>query len=159
MVAEFENDPENSCFGCGPNNPVGLRLKFFKTEDDKIFAEKIFDTGYSAWSGQVHGGVIFAALECTCQWTFYTRKGIVGPTERFTINFPSRAFVGEPSKLVGRVTREDSQVVSVRADLIQAREVRATMDQDIRVVHSREEFMKLRPAVRIDSVMERNLQI
>jgi hypothetical protein len=128
-------------------------------EDKKVFAEKVFDAGSSAWSGQVHGGVIFAALECTCQWTFYAKKGIVGPTERFTIDFPSRVRIGEPTKLIGTVTGEDTQFVSVRAELIQTNEVRANMNQDIRIVHSREEFMRLRPTVRFDSVMERNLQI
>src|SRR5208283_4867909 len=99
------------------------------------------------------------ALECTCQWTFYAAKGQVGPTERFVIDFPSRVLVGEPSKLVGTVTIEHPQIVSVRAELIQAGLVRANMEQDIRVVYSREEFMKLRPAVKLDSVMERNLPI
>ena len=156
---QLENDPDNPCFGCGPNNPSGLNLRFFRGDDKKIFAEKIFDSRYSAWPGQVHGGVVFVALECTCQWTFYAAKGQVGPTERFVIDFPSRVLVGEPSKLVGTVTIEHPQIVSVRAELIQAGLVRANMEQDIRVVYSREEFMKLRPAVKLDSVMERNLPI
>jgi acyl-coenzyme A thioesterase PaaI-like protein len=158
-MIEVENDPDNPCFGCGPNNIHGLNLKFLKVDDNKIIAEKTFDERYSAWTGQVHGGIVFAALECTCQWTFYATKGRVGPTESFGISFPSRVLVGEPTKLIGTAMRETPETVSIKAELVQSGQVRAIMDQDIRVVHSREEFARLRPAVKLDPVMERNLPI
>jgi acyl-coenzyme A thioesterase PaaI-like protein len=155
---ELENDSDNPCFGCGPNNPAGLQLKFHRDRGD-IKAEKVFDERYSAWPGQLHGGVAFAALECACQWTFFTLKGHSGPTARFSIDFPSRVLLHEPVAIVGRVVREQADdVVGVRAEMIQSGVVRAWMEQDITVVHSAEEFMRLRPAVKMDEVMKRNLK-
>lgn len=154
---ELENDPDNPCFGCGPNNQAGLQLKFYK-EGKGIKAEKAFDERYSAWPGQLHGGVAFAALECTCQWTFYTLVGHSGPTERFSMDFPSRVLLHEPVTILGRVVREQANdIVGVRAELIQSGVLRVWMDQDIRVVHSAEEFVRHRPAVKMDEVMKRNL--
>jgi len=155
-MEELENDPENPCFGCGPNNPKGLRLKFFR-DGTRVVAETTLGKEYSAWPGQAHGGVAFAALECTCQWTFYTHVGQVGPTERFSMDFKSRILVGKPLRLVGRVKRETPRIVSVRAELIQGRTVRAFMEQDIRVVKDRKEFARLRPSVEITDVMAKNL--
>jgi acyl-coenzyme A thioesterase PaaI-like protein len=157
---ELENDSENPCFGCGPNNPKGLRLHFFKSpRENSIFANIVFDSSYSAWPGQVHGGVIFAALECTCQWTFHTFKRQVGPTEQFKIEFVGRILIGEKSHLLGRVIKEEGDTVSVRAEIFQKGELCAFMDQDIRVVKSREEFQRLRPAVKFDEVMQRNFPV
>ena len=30
---ELENDPDNPCLECGQDNPIGLRLRFFKDGD------------------------------------------------------------------------------------------------------------------------------
>jgi hypothetical protein len=159
LTEELENDPDNPCFGCGPKNPKGMKLLFFKNDDMSIFADVVFDTDYSSWPGQVYGGIVFGALECTCQWTFYNFKGQVGPTERFQIEFLSRVLTNEKSRLVGRIVKEDSDIVSVKAEIFQEEQLRAFMNQEMRIVRSREEFRKLRPAVKFDSVMEKNLPI
>jgi acyl-coenzyme A thioesterase PaaI-like protein len=157
-MKELENDPDNPCFGCGPNNTAGLRLKFFE-DNGIVTAETTLDDRFSAWPGQVHGGVAFAALECTCQWTFYTLKHRSGPTMKFKVDFPSRIRVGEPIKLVGSVLKKTAKTVSVRAELVQGSVLRAFMEQDIRVVKDLAEFRKLRPSVKIDRVMKRNLSL
>jgi len=156
-LKELENDPENPCFGCGPNNQIGLRLKFYK-DSSRVIARTTFDERRSAWPGQVHGGVVFTALECTCQWTFQTLKHRSGPTEKWKMEFVDRVEVGEPVTLVGRVTKVSPGMVRVRADILQRMKARAFMVQDIRVVRDLKEFRKLRPAVEIDRVMMRNFE-
>jgi len=155
-IIELENDPDNPCFGCGPNNPVGLHLHFFK-KGNEVFAERTFGKGYDCWPGQLHGGIIFGILECTLQWTFYAETGHVGPTRKFTFDPSGQVFIGKPVKLVGRVTRTGPDSISLRAEVIQEGTVRASMDSEIAVVSSIEEFKRLRPTVEIDEVMSRNL--
>ena len=154
-MKELENDPENPCFGCGPKNPAGLRLRFFGNETG-VVADTVFDAKYSAWPEQVHEGVAFTALECTCQWTFYNSKKRIGPTMAFTVHFLGRVQVNQPAKLTGRVVKQTPSMVYVHAELIQGGELRAFMDQDIRVVRDLTEFKRLRPNVKIDDVMKRN---
>jgi hypothetical protein len=85
--------------------------------------------------------------------------GHSGPTERFSVDFPSRVLLHEPATLVGRVVRERANdIVGIRAEPIQSGETRVWMEQDIRVVHPAEEFARLRPPVKIDEVMKRNLE-
>jgi hypothetical protein len=53
---------------------------------------------------QLHGGIIFGILECTLQWTFYSKTGHVGPTRKFIFDPSGQVFIGKPVKLVGSVT-------------------------------------------------------
>jgi len=156
-VTELENDPENPCFGCGPNNPVGLRLRFFK-RGKEVIAEKTFEKGYDCWPGQLHGGIIFGILECTLQWTFYSETGHVGPTRKFMFDPSGQVFIGKPMQVVGRVTGRSNDSIFLRAEVIQDGTVRASVDSEIAVVSSLAEFKRLRPTVEIDDVMKRNLE-
>lgn len=155
-IIELENDPDNPCFGCGPNNPIGLQLKFFK-QGDKVFAEKTFEKGYDCWPGQLHGGIIFGILECACQWTFYMATGHVGPTKRFSFDPVGQVFTGKPVRIEGRVTKIEPKSVFIRSEIIQSGEVQASIESEIAVVSSIDEFKRLRPTVMIDEVMSRNL--
>ena len=153
----MENDPDNPCFGCGPNNPIGLGLRFFE-EGKLVFTQTVFADNHSARPGQVHAGVIFAALECTCSWTFYAFKRLATLTERYlAIDFVSKVAVRTPVRLEGRIMRETPEPVTVRAELLQGGVVRAFMEQEVRVVKSKEEFRKLRPAAEITRVLEEML--
>jgi hypothetical protein len=157
-IIELENDPENPCFGCGPNNPLGLQLHFFK-KGSEVFAEKTFGKGYDCWPGQLHGGIIFGILECTLQWTFYSEIGHVGPTRKFTFDPSGQVFIGKPVKLVGRIVGHSPDSVFVRAEVVQDGTVRASIESEIVVVSSIPEFKRLRPTVEIDDVMRRNLEM
>ena len=85
-----------------------------------MVAEKTFDNRYVSWPGQLHGGIAFGALECACQWAFYSLKGHVGVTSRFSVNFPSRVLLNEPVSIVGKVTKSERNSVSVRGEIIQS---------------------------------------
>ena len=50
-----------NCFGCGEDNPSGLRLDL-KLEGDQLTTEFIPEKRHEGWPGMVHGGVIAAVL-------------------------------------------------------------------------------------------------
>jgi len=51
-----------SCFGCGQNNPIGLRLNF-TIKDDCVVAEFTSDKYHIGPPDTVHGGVITAMID------------------------------------------------------------------------------------------------
>ncbi|HSC96545.1 MAG TPA: hotdog fold domain-containing protein [Burkholderiales bacterium] len=61
----------NTCFGCGPENPDGLRIRIFR---DPGSASRLLGT-YRPRATQigfpqiVHGGLQFTALDCMAAWT------------------------------------------------------------------------------------------
>lgn len=60
--------PHNSCFGCGPSNEKGLRIKS-RVEGDKVVADWKPEPHHEAFPGVLNGGIIGALLDCHSNWT------------------------------------------------------------------------------------------
>lgn len=60
--------PRNRCFGCGPANEKGLRIKSF-VEGDEVVAEFTPEAHHEAFPGVMNGGIIGALLDCHSNWT------------------------------------------------------------------------------------------
>lgn len=60
--------PENQCFGCGPANSKGLRIKS-RVEGDEIVADFTPEPHHIAFAGVLNGGIIGALLDCHSNWT------------------------------------------------------------------------------------------
>jgi uncharacterized protein (TIGR00369 family) len=59
--------PENACWGCGPANAEGLRIRSFP-KDGEVVAEWRPEKKYEAFPGVLNGGVIGTLLDCHCNW-------------------------------------------------------------------------------------------
>ena len=60
--------PKNLCFGCGPANAEGLRIRSF-SEGDEVVAEWMPQPKYEAFPGVLNGGIIGTLLDCHCNWS------------------------------------------------------------------------------------------
>ena len=60
--------PHNRCFGCGPANEKGLRIKSFP-KDDEVVAEWTPQEYHQAFPGVLNGGICGALLDCHSNWT------------------------------------------------------------------------------------------
>ena len=60
--------PRNRCFGCGPANDQGLRIKSYVRGDD-VVAEFMPEPHHQAFEGMLNGGIIGALLDCHSNWT------------------------------------------------------------------------------------------
>jgi acyl-coenzyme A thioesterase PaaI-like protein len=60
--------PETKCFGCGPSNPRGLRIKS-RVEGDDVVLEWTPEAHHEAFPGFVNGGIIGVLFDCHCNWT------------------------------------------------------------------------------------------
>ena len=61
--------PNSICFGCGPANEKGLRIRSFAADDTHAFAEFIPEKYQEAFPGMVNGGIVGALLDCHSNWT------------------------------------------------------------------------------------------
>jgi len=72
-MVELENPPENACFGCGPANPRGLRLRFERiVADDGAPEVRTFfrpEPDETGWPGLFHPGLHFMVLYEASYWT------------------------------------------------------------------------------------------
>jgi acyl-coenzyme A thioesterase PaaI-like protein len=59
---------ENRCFGCGPANPLGLRIKSHP-QGDEVVCEWTPEKHHEAFDGFLNGGIIGVLFDCHCNWT------------------------------------------------------------------------------------------
>ena len=59
--------PGNACFGCGPSNPKGLRIRSF-VRDGEVVAEWTPEPHHEAFPGVLNGGIIGTLFDCHSNW-------------------------------------------------------------------------------------------
>lgn len=60
--------PHNACFGCGPSNPKGLRIRSVP-QGDEVVARWRPEAHHQAFPGVLSGGIVGTLLDCHCNWT------------------------------------------------------------------------------------------
>jgi len=60
--------PRSICFGCGPANAKGLRIRSF-VKGDEVACRWRPEKFHEAFPGVLNGGIIWALLDCHCNWT------------------------------------------------------------------------------------------
>lgn len=74
------------CFGCSPDNPIGLHLQFFETEEG---VEAVWEPQkyYEGYPGVVHGGIQSTLLDEITAWAVYIKAKTAGVTSRLNVKF------------------------------------------------------------------------
>lgn len=60
--------PEGRCFGCGPANEKGLRIRSFE-KGEEVVCEWTPQPHHLAFENVLNGGIIGALLDCHSNWT------------------------------------------------------------------------------------------
>jgi uncharacterized protein (TIGR00369 family) len=104
---------DGHCFGCGPLNDEGLRMKFEHGPDNSV-AEFVVSDRYQSWSGMVHGGVMALMLDEAVGWAAW-HAGHPGVTGRLQVSYRRPLRLGEPVRVVGKVDRTRRTLVYASA--------------------------------------------
>lgn len=59
---------DDICFGCGPQNPRGLRIKS-RVAGDEVVADWSPEPDLEAFPGILNGGIVATLLDCHSWWT------------------------------------------------------------------------------------------
>src|SRR2546422_1174345 len=92
---------DGHCFGCGPLNEEGLRLKFVPGPDGSV-AEFAAPQRYQSWSGMAHGGLVALLLDEAVGWAAW-HAGHPGVTGRLQVSYRRPMKLGAPGRVVGKV--------------------------------------------------------
>lgn len=60
---------DGTCFGCGPANELGLRIRSFEQPDGTVVAEWQARPEHEAFDGFVNGGILGTLIDCHSNWT------------------------------------------------------------------------------------------
>lgn len=124
--------PNNACFGCGPKNEKGLRIKSF-VEGDEVVATFHPQPHHQAFAGMLNGGIIGALMDCHSNWTaaYHLMKahGADAPpctvTAEFHVRLRKPTPLG-PVELRAKVVQSQGDKATVEAQIEAGGEVTAT---------------------------------
>ena len=116
--------PATSCFGCGPANPEGLRIKSFP-DGDEVVADWTPGAHHEAFPGVLNGGIIGALLDCHSNWTaaehLRRRSGAERPPATVTADLALRFLRPTPTdgpvRLRARVLAAEDRRATIAATL------------------------------------------
>jgi uncharacterized protein (TIGR00369 family) len=78
---------DTSCFICGKDNPIGLKLHFHRLDELRVSAKINLHTHFAGFKGTAHGGIISAMLDDAMDWALYNSTGKLYVTSQLTVNF------------------------------------------------------------------------
>lgn len=125
--------PKNECFGCGPANPQGLRIRSFE-EGDELVCDFKCAPHHLAFPGMVNGGILGALLDCHSNWTaamhlMHQAKAETPPctvTADFHVTLKRPTPIGETLHLRSKVVESTADKAIVEATITAAGKVTAT---------------------------------
>jgi acyl-coenzyme A thioesterase PaaI-like protein len=113
--------PHNACFGCGPANPKGLRLKS-RIEGDEVVADWTAEPYHEAFPGVLNGGIIGVLLDCHSNWTatyhLMQKAGATAPPCTVTADYA----------IVLKRPTPSAQPLHLRAHVVESGDDRATVE-------------------------------
>ena len=125
--------PSSICFGCGPANAQGLRIRSFVRGDEVIASWKAADH-HQAFPGMLNGGILGALLDCHSNWTaawfIMQRDGLDSPLCTVTADYSVKLLrptpVAATLELVARVASSAKDRATIEAVLSAEGKPRAT---------------------------------
>ncbi len=121
------------CFGCGPSNEKGLRIRSFEKGDEYV-CEWRAEKHHESFPGMLNGGIIGSLLDCHSNWAaahFLMKKnGKDEPDSTVTANYSIKLLRPTPSDalihLRARIVESTDERATVEAELIANEKVCAT---------------------------------
>jgi acyl-coenzyme A thioesterase PaaI-like protein len=116
--------PHNACFGCGPANEKGLRVRTF-FEDGLYVARFRPQLHHEAFPGVLNGGIIGALLDCHSNWAaahhLMVRLGVDTPPCTVTAEYAVKLLRPTPTDgevvLTAKIVNSTNDYATVEATL------------------------------------------
>jgi acyl-coenzyme A thioesterase PaaI-like protein len=104
------------CFGCGKDNPIGLKLNF-REEGEEYVTEFTPQEYYQGYPDIMHGGITTTILdEAMGQYLF--RKGMVAPTAEINVRFKKAIPISETIKVSAKIVSRKGRMIEMSALVI-----------------------------------------
>jgi acyl-coenzyme A thioesterase PaaI-like protein len=108
--------PANGCFVCGPENPLGLKVRF-RIVDEVCLGEFTPCRDHRGYDTLTHGGILFSLLDdVMANWLWL--QGQMCFTARAEIRYRTHLPIGTPVRLEGRCLRRKGRLVMMEGKVI-----------------------------------------
>jgi acyl-coenzyme A thioesterase PaaI-like protein len=120
--------PRSICFGCGPANEKGLRIRSFEMKD-RCICEWTPQSHHEAFPGMMNGGIIGSLLDCHSNWTAAVHLGRKNNGGELPDYLPCTVTASYSVKLM-RPT-DSKKPVHITAMVVDSTEDRATIEAEM----------------------------
>ena len=104
------------CFGCGIENPIGLKLFFYEDDEGRVISHFTAGDEHQGYPGRVHGGIVATMLdEVTGRVVIAENTWAV--TGRLEIRYRRPVPIGQELTIVGQITRLRSRTVEAHGEI------------------------------------------
>ncbi|MFT5139909.1 MAG: acyl-coenzyme A thioesterase PaaI-like protein [Lysobacterales bacterium] len=97
------------CFACGPDNPIGLKIRF-KVEEGVCTGRFTPNGNHVGFSDTVHGGIVFSALDDVMANLLFLQN-IKAYTAKCEIRYRKPLRVGQEIVLTSKIESERRRLV------------------------------------------------
>ena len=109
-----------NCFGCSPDNPIGLHLHFFEDGDD-IVATWQPSANYQGWLNTLHGGITATLIDEVAGWVVTRKLQTAGVTARLNLRLTRPvATDGDALTVRARISASRPPFVTITATVTDA---------------------------------------
>jgi acyl-coenzyme A thioesterase PaaI-like protein len=102
------------CFGCSRDNPVGLRLRFFR-DHEGVRCETTVAASYEGAPGVVHGGIQAVLLDETCCAAAFFGRGRYVVTGALSLRYRRPCPVEVPLVVTARIIAHEERFFRIEA--------------------------------------------
>ena len=110
-----------NCFGCAPDNPIGLHMEFFE-EGEQVICFWRPQEHFEGWVGVLHGGIVSTLVDETAGWVVTRKLQGAGMTSRLNMRFHKAIMSNEVQ-------------LTIKAHLVEQRRNIATIEATVENAH------------------------
>lgn len=118
-MADMTLDDDQMCFCCGPNNPIGLKLKFEDFPDGRTLTVWRPRKEHEGFKGIVHGGLVATVLDEVMIRMLYHR-GIAAVTGTLETKLVKPLRAGREYRFEARMVRDRGRALLTEAEAFDA---------------------------------------
>jgi uncharacterized protein (TIGR00369 family) len=108
------------CFVCGENNPAGIHVRFYDTDDGTVLSRFTGAAHHQGYPDRMHGGIISAVMDEAMGRVIRLSHGddVWGVTVELTIRFRKPVPLGVELTAIGRLVGEKSRTFEASGELL-----------------------------------------
>lgn len=115
-----------NCFGCGPRNAAGLRMKFYYDEaTEEVFSRLTPRAEHCGYPGVLHGGIQATMLDEVAYWAVHQATGKPALTVRMELDLKKAVTIPAEVEVRAKVEAVRKRIVKVQAKLLVDNELKA----------------------------------
>jgi uncharacterized protein (TIGR00369 family) len=131
----FTGTKDTTCYVCGSENPLGLKVPFRRDGEMGSQAEYVARKEHGGWNGILHGGVTFSLMDEAFGWCLFFQN-IPAMTAKIETRFHKPIRIGASLEIKAWVIRQRRKLFDARAEVRVDGELMAESDAVLYAVPS-----------------------